>query len=158
MRSHHYASLFIAGLVAFSGVASAENPSAEVVVKMAVDAAESDSTMDNHNMIRIAVHQEETLSDGTTKTSETTAIVHGGHEYDGREIAPLDELHRDVQLPGHLAGLAHVDRPLVAAVVSVVAGGSSLSTTSSPMSKLVSSEATKKNTMLAEMNRRKGGT
>lgn len=78
MKSHHCASLFVAGLVAFSGITSAETPSAEALVKMAVEAAESDSTMADHNMIRIAIHQEETLSDGTTKTAETTAIVHGG--------------------------------------------------------------------------------
>ena len=78
MKSHHCAALFIAGIIAFSGIASAETPSAEALVSMAMEAVESESTMADHNMIRIAVHQEETLSDGTTKNSDTTAIVHGG--------------------------------------------------------------------------------
>lgn len=78
MKSHHCALLAIAGLVAFSGIASAETPSTEALLQMAVDAVESDSTMSDHNMIRIAIHQEETLSDGTTKAADTTAIIHGG--------------------------------------------------------------------------------
>lgn len=78
MKLHHCALLVIAGLVAFSGIASAQTPSADALVKMAVEAAESDSTMSDHNMIRIAIHQEETLSDGTTKATATTAIIHGG--------------------------------------------------------------------------------
>jgi len=78
MKTHRCASLFIAGLVATTGMVSAETPSAEALVKMAFEAAESNSTMNDHNMIRIAIHQEETLSDGTTKATTSTAIVHGG--------------------------------------------------------------------------------
>ena len=78
MKSHHCAALFIAGIIAFSGIASAETPSAEALVSMAMEAVESESTMADHNMIRIAIHQEETLSDGTAKAAATTAIIHGG--------------------------------------------------------------------------------
>jgi hypothetical protein len=77
MQRHRFTMLLIASLVTVTGVTSAATPTAQDIVLQAVAAAETGSTMADHDMIRIAIHQEETLSDGTSKATDTTAIVHG---------------------------------------------------------------------------------
>lgn len=68
----------IVGIAAATGVAAAATPTADEIVRRAVAAAETSSTMDAHDMMRAAVHQEETLSDGTTENRDLTAVFHGG--------------------------------------------------------------------------------
>lgn len=77
MNPRSTALLFIAGLVVLSGTATAKAPTADVVVEIAVAAAETGSTLVDHDMIRMAIRQEETTSDGTSENSQLTAIFHG---------------------------------------------------------------------------------
>ncbi|MCU0302695.1 MAG: hypothetical protein MUC56_01375 [Thermoanaerobaculales bacterium] len=65
------------GLVVVAGQAAAAAPSAEELVSRAVAAAETATTMDQHDMIRAAIRQEETASDGTAQVRDLTAIFHG---------------------------------------------------------------------------------
>jgi len=69
--------LLTAGLIALSGFSWAAAPAADTVVEGAISAAELESTLARHDMIRIAVRQEETAADGTTATRDVTAVVHG---------------------------------------------------------------------------------
>jgi len=69
----------MAGLIAISGLASAETPTAESLVERAISTVELESTIADHDMIRVAIRQEETATDGSTNSSDMTAIIHGGH-------------------------------------------------------------------------------
>lgn len=77
MNPRSTALLFIAGLFVLSGTATAKTPTADEVVEIAVAAAETGSTLVDHDMIRMAIRQEETTSDGTSENSQLTAIFHG---------------------------------------------------------------------------------
>ncbi len=66
------------GLMALPGLGSAETPAAETVVERAISAVETKSTLAQHDMLRLAIHDDETASDGTNKTKDLTAIIHGG--------------------------------------------------------------------------------
>jgi len=55
----------------------AEVPSAESLVELAIDAAEVEATLAGHDVIRAAIHQEETASDGTTSEQNLTALIYG---------------------------------------------------------------------------------
>jgi hypothetical protein len=79
MNLHSIAPLLIAGLIALPGLTSAETPTAETVVEQAISAAELESTIAEHDMIRVAIRQEETTSDGASHVKDLTAIVHGAH-------------------------------------------------------------------------------
>lgn len=70
--------LLVAGLMALPGLGSAETLAAETVVDRAISAAETKSTLKQHDMLRLAIHEDETASDGTTRAKDLTAIVHGG--------------------------------------------------------------------------------
>jgi hypothetical protein len=70
--------LLVASLMALPGLGSAETPTAEAVVERAISAVETESTLAQHDMLRIAINEDETASDGSTKVKELTAIVHGG--------------------------------------------------------------------------------
>ena len=78
MKQPLRASLIIAGIVAVSGTAAAAAPSAEEVVSKAISAVGGGSALADHDMIRLAIHQEETTSDAKTQSTHSTAIVHGG--------------------------------------------------------------------------------
>ena len=71
--------LLVAGFIALSGLASAETPTANNIVDRAISAAELESSMAEHDMIRLAIHQEETTSDGTSHASDVTALIHGAN-------------------------------------------------------------------------------
>ena len=77
MKRQSIAPLLITGLIALPGLASAETPAAETVIERAISAAELESTIAGHDMIRVAIRQEETTSDGSNSVKEFTAIVHG---------------------------------------------------------------------------------
>lgn len=76
--------LGLAALLFAVGPASAETPTAEALVAKAVDAAQGDGSMDTHDMIRVAIHQEETTSDGTSKERDMTAVFHGSRVENSR--------------------------------------------------------------------------
>jgi hypothetical protein len=71
-------SMLIAGLIAAPGPLAAETPSADVVIDRAIGAVETASTLADHDMIRVAVNQEETTSDGKLTQKDLTAVLHGG--------------------------------------------------------------------------------
>lgn len=71
--------LLAAGFIALSGLASAETPTANNIVDRAIIAAELESSMAEHDMIQLAIHQEETTSDGTAHASDVTALIHGAN-------------------------------------------------------------------------------
>jgi hypothetical protein len=71
--------LVIAALVAAAGPASAETPSAKAIIDLAVEAAEIDSTLATQDVMRAAIRQEETTSDGNSTTRDLTAIFHGAN-------------------------------------------------------------------------------
>jgi hypothetical protein len=73
-------------LIATGSVVFAATPTPTALVAAAVDAAETQSSMDLHNMIRLAVQQEETTSDGTTEATEFTAVVHGSRVENARVV------------------------------------------------------------------------
>jgi hypothetical protein len=70
--------LMVAGLMALPGMGSAETLAATTVVERAISAVEQESTLAQHDMLRLAIHEEETASDGTTKGRDLTAVLHGG--------------------------------------------------------------------------------
>lgn len=71
--------LLAASFIALSGLVSAETPTAKTIVDRAVNAAEVDSSMARHDMIRVAIRQEETTSDGTAHVRDVTALIHGAN-------------------------------------------------------------------------------
>ncbi len=78
MKQRSIIPLLAAIVVALPGLGSAETLAAETVVERAISAVETKSTLARHDMLRLAIHQEETTSDGTTSAKDITAIVHGG--------------------------------------------------------------------------------
>jgi len=78
MKSRSIIPLLAAVLMALPGLGSAETPAAETVVERAISAVETSSTLAQHDMLRLAIHEDETASDGTNKTKDLTAIIHGG--------------------------------------------------------------------------------
>jgi hypothetical protein len=78
MNPRSYALLLIAGLAVAAGTASAKTPTAEAVVQKAVATADSGSALADQDMIRMSIRQEETTSDGSTESSQLTALIHGG--------------------------------------------------------------------------------
>jgi len=78
MKQRSIIPLVVAGLIAVPGLGSAETLAAETVVERAISAAETESTLKQHDMLRLAIHDEETASDGTSKAKDLTAIIHGG--------------------------------------------------------------------------------
>lgn len=78
MHRPSFSPLIAAAVLVVPGLAVAQTPSAERVVDRAIAAAEPESTLAGHDMLRVAVRQEETAADGTTKTDDLTAVVHGG--------------------------------------------------------------------------------
>lgn len=77
MKRPSHIPLLTAALIALSGPAWAATPTADTVVERAISAAELESTLAGHDMIRIAVRQEETAADGSATTRDVTAVVHG---------------------------------------------------------------------------------
>jgi len=69
--------LLAVSLIAISSLASAETPNAAAVVDRAIRAAELESTLAEHDMLRLAIRQDETTSDGNTTVRDVTALVHG---------------------------------------------------------------------------------
>jgi hypothetical protein len=78
MKQRSIVPLLVAALIAAPGLGSAETIAAETVVERAISAAETGSTLAQHDMLRLAIHEDETASDGTNKAKDLTAIVHGG--------------------------------------------------------------------------------
>jgi len=78
MNRRSTTTLLVAALATLTGLASAETPTVERTVARAISAAETNSTLAEHDMLRIAIRREETASDGTAKVRELTATVHGG--------------------------------------------------------------------------------
>jgi len=78
MNRRSITTLLVAAFVTLTGLASAETPTVDGTVERAISAAETDSTLARHDMLRIAIRQEETASDGTADVREFTATVHGG--------------------------------------------------------------------------------
>ncbi len=79
--------LLAASLIALSGLVAAETPTANTVVDRAILAAELDSSIAEHDMLRLAIRQEETTSDGNATVRDMTALVHG---------AQLDNIRLDL--------------------------------------------------------------
>jgi hypothetical protein len=77
VKRHNQALCALAVLLVMAGHASAESPSAETVVERAISAAEVESTLAGHDLIRAAIHQEETTSDGKSHVKDTTALIYG---------------------------------------------------------------------------------
>jgi hypothetical protein len=77
MMSRNTALALTVGLVVAAGQAAAGAPTAEELVNRAVAAAETTTTMDRHDMIRAAIRQEETASDGSSEVRELTAVFYG---------------------------------------------------------------------------------
>ncbi len=78
MKQRSIIPLLAAVLMALPGLGSAETVAAETVVERAIAAVETESTLKQHDMLRLAIHDDETASDGTNKTKDLTAILHGG--------------------------------------------------------------------------------
>lgn len=70
--------LLAAALVAVPGLGSAQTPTALTVVERAITAVESESTLAGHDMLRLAIHEDETASDGSNTAKDLTAVIHGG--------------------------------------------------------------------------------
>lgn len=79
MKQRSIIALLVTCLIAVPGLGIAETLAAETVVERAISATETKSTLAQHDMLRLAIHDDETASDGTNKTRDLTAIVHGGH-------------------------------------------------------------------------------
>ena len=79
MKQRSITPLLIASLITLSGLASAETPTATTIVEQAISAAELESTLAEHDMIRAAIRQEETTSDGSSTVRNVTALIHGAH-------------------------------------------------------------------------------
>ena len=77
MKRHNQALLALAVLLVMAGHASAADPSPDTVVGRALSAAEADSTLAGHDLIRATIHQEETTSDGKSHVQDLTALVYG---------------------------------------------------------------------------------
>lgn len=77
MNQRYRVILIIAAIAALAGPAAAA-PTAEEIIAKAVAAAEIESTLADHDMIRLGINQEETTSDGKTQSNHRTAIIHGG--------------------------------------------------------------------------------
>lgn len=77
MHRRPYLPLLAASLIALPGLAAAETPTANTIVDRAILAAELESTIAEHDMIQVAIRQEETTSDGTASVRDVTAVVHG---------------------------------------------------------------------------------
>jgi len=69
--------LLTASFIALSGLAAAETPTANTIVDRAILAAELESSIAEHDMLRVAIRQEETTSDGKATVRDMTALVHG---------------------------------------------------------------------------------
>ena len=78
MKQRSIIPLLAAVLMALPGLGSAETLAAETVIERAISAVETNSTLAQHDMLRLAIHQEETASDGTNTAKDVTAIIHGG--------------------------------------------------------------------------------
>ena len=70
--------LLTAAIAMLAGLASAEAPAVKRTLEGAISAAETGSTLAEHDMLRLTVRQEETASDGTTAVRDLTAVIHGG--------------------------------------------------------------------------------
>ena len=77
MNRRLFSPLLIVGIIAIPGLVSAETPNAATIVERAISAAELESSIAEHDMIRSAIRQEETTSDGTAKSTDMTAIIYG---------------------------------------------------------------------------------
>lgn len=78
MKQRSIIPLLAAVLMALPGLGSAETLAAETVIERAISAVETNSTLAQHDMLRLAIHQEETASDGSSTAKDVTAIIHGG--------------------------------------------------------------------------------
>ena len=77
MTSRLLAIQLVAGLISVSFAVPASAITADEAVQRAVAAVESESSLADHDMIRLAIQQEETTSDGKTESSNLTALIHG---------------------------------------------------------------------------------
>jgi hypothetical protein len=72
------APLLIVTVAVVAGTATAAAPSAETLVERAIAAADPDGALATHDVIRLAVHEEETAADGTSRVKDLTVLTHGG--------------------------------------------------------------------------------
>jgi hypothetical protein len=80
-ESHMHRCLLATLLVAVTAAAAvpsaADVPTAATLIERAAAASEVESTLAEHNMLRAAIRQEETTSDGTSNVTNLTAVYHG---------------------------------------------------------------------------------
>ncbi len=69
--------LLVAATAAGASAATADVPTAEALIDSAIATTEVGSSMAAHDMLRAAIRQEETTSDGTSNVAEMTAVYHG---------------------------------------------------------------------------------
>jgi hypothetical protein len=86
----------IVGLVLVAATAAAETPSAEAIIASAIDAAVDEDAPVRHEMIRAAVREEETTSDGKTNVREFSLLLYGEHLQSARL-----ELDPDINVISH---------------------------------------------------------
>lgn len=79
MNRRLFTPLLAVGLFALTGLVSAETPTANTIIERAISAAELESTIAEHDMIRAAIRLEETTSDGSATNRDMTALIHGAH-------------------------------------------------------------------------------
>lgn len=120
MNRRHLTPLLVAVFATLTGLASAATPTVDSLVERAISAAETDSTLAKHDMLRMVIRQEETTSDGSATVRDLSATVHGGRlenirvELDGGTSLVLNngtgwaimqgELDTRVQTPRMAAG------------------------------------------------------
>jgi hypothetical protein len=69
--------LVVAATAAATAGIAAEPPTADALIDRAIATAEVESSLAEHDMLRAAIRQEETTSDGTTNVADMTAVYHG---------------------------------------------------------------------------------
>jgi hypothetical protein len=78
MNRRSLTALLVVTLSALTLPASAAGPTAESIVNQSISAAEVESSLAEHDMLRLAIRQEETASDGSTDNRDMTVLFHGG--------------------------------------------------------------------------------